>query len=340
MTTTTRTRPDIRRARSDDEPAIIRLLERALAGGPTGRRDDGFFHWKHHDNPFGPSLAFVAEVEGRVVGFRTFMRWRFRNGRTTVGAVRAVDTATDPDHRGQGIFTSLTLHALDQLDGEDLVFNTPNGQSLPGYIKMGWREVGTVPIAIRPVRPLRFLARAARVRRGGGPGEPPPCPFPRAADVLADHAAIRALLESSDRPGAGLTTDRSVEMLWWRYAQAPGLDYRAVTVHTGAELVALAIGRPRMRGGLAEFTLAEVLVRAGDPKAAGRLLRTAARFGGDHVATHLSPESLAARQAWTAGYATPPGVGMTLVANVLRPVHPDPLRLDSWRLSLGDLEVF
>ncbi len=66
-------------------------------------------------------------------------------------AVRAVDTATDPDYQGQGLFTALTMHGLDEVraDGVDFVFNTPNDQSRPGYLKMGWQTVGELPVAVR-----------------------------------------------------------------------------------------------------------------------------------------------------------------------------------------------
>lgn len=331
----------IRRAEPQDEPSILRLLDRSLAGGPTGQRDPAFFRWKHHDNPFGRSVAFVAESDGEVVGFRTFMRWRFRTSASMVRAVRAVDTATDPRHQGRGIFTRLTLHALGEIRDEvDLVFNTPNEKSLPGYLKMGWREVGRVPIAVRPVRLGRVVARGLRVERGGGPGAPPPCPFPPVRDVLADRAAVDSLLAAARTTDGNLATDRSAAMLWWRYALAPGLDYRAVGLWDGPDLRGLAIGRPRMRGSLVEFTLSEVLVRDGDRRSARKLLRAATGFGGDHVATHLPPGTYVAAHAWTAGYVCPPGSRLTLVANPLTTLEPDPLVLDNWHLALGDLEVF
>ncbi len=46
-----------------------------------------------------------------------------------------------------------------QHDGVDVVFNTPNDQSRPGYLKMGWSEVGRVPVAVR----LRSALSARRV---------------------------------------------------------------------------------------------------------------------------------------------------------------------------------
>ena len=95
-----------------------------------------------------------------MVGVRLFMRWDLEAAGRRLRAVRAVDTATDPDFRGRGIFRTLTLELLRALEAAnevDLVFNTPNGSSKPGYLKMCWHDVGTVPVHVGVARPLRFL---------------------------------------------------------------------------------------------------------------------------------------------------------------------------------------
>nr|MDQ3958041.1 GNAT family N-acetyltransferase [Actinomycetota bacterium] len=139
-----------------DEPAVLELLQAAMGGGPAGARAPSFFRWKHLAGPFGRSFLILAEDSDRVVGLRAFMRWRFTGAGGTLDAVRAVDTATHPDYQGRGIFTRLTMEALDALRDEvDLVFNTPNKLSLPGYLKMGWAVTGRVPISVRVRRPVR-----------------------------------------------------------------------------------------------------------------------------------------------------------------------------------------
>ena len=118
---------------ADDLPRVLDLLEASLGGGPAGRRQPELFRWKHLENPFGPSFMLVAEHEGRLVGLRAFMRWRFTALGDRLEAARAVDTATHPDYQGMGIFTRLTLALLEVIDGHvDLVFNTPNAKSGPG----------------------------------------------------------------------------------------------------------------------------------------------------------------------------------------------------------------
>ncbi|GAA2839122.1 GNAT family N-acetyltransferase [Kitasatospora sp. CM 4170] len=334
-----------------DLPAVLDLLTASLAGGPTGTRTAGFFRWKHRLNPFGASPGLLAETpDGRLAGVRLFLRWQWHEGATgrTVAAVRPVDTATHPDFQGRGIFRRLTVDLLEQVEEEaELVFNTPNGNSLPGYRKMGWQELGQVPVALRPVRPTAFVrgVRAALARRPAGPATPPVCQLPTAEDWFESQSADGPLAEllreraAADAADPRLAVRRTPEFLRWRYGRAPGLDYRVLTCHRGGELTGLAVGRPRRRGPLAEFTLADVLVRPGDRDSAARLLRAAARESGcDHVATHLSPGTEAAAAALRAGYLRAPRTGMTLAARA--PAGPTRLTLTDWRFTLGDLEVF
>ncbi len=144
----------IREATAEDRPAIIELCRAALGWGDDPRFEQ-LFSWKHDENAFGPSYMWVATDGDRIVGLRAFMRWEFARRGEMLRAVRAVDTATHPDYQGKGLFTAMTMHGLDEIrdDGIDFVFNTPNDKSRPGYVKMGWREVGKLPVAIRVAGP-------------------------------------------------------------------------------------------------------------------------------------------------------------------------------------------
>jgi GNAT superfamily N-acetyltransferase len=321
----------------EDLPRVLDLLDASLGGGPAGRRPPELFAWKHLDSPFGRSLLLVAEHEERPIGLRAFMRWRFLAGERELAAVRAVDTATHPDFQGMGVFSRLTKAALDALDGQvDLVFNTPNGKSGPGYLKLGWQEVGRVPVAVRVRRPLRLMT--ARGARPGGPGPPPVAARP-ATEALADEAAVAGLLAREPALG-GLATPRTAEYLRWRYGAAPLLGYRAITEERSGELVGMALFRIRPRGRLWESTVTEVLA-GGDPVTGRQLLHRVARSAAvDHL-TLLAPAGTPLAWAARRGGFLPSPAGILLVANPRTAgLSPDPTRLDAWALSLGDLEVF
>ena len=319
----------------EDLPRVLGLLDASLGGGPAGRRPPELFTWKHLDNPFGRSLLLVAEHQDRLIGLRAFMRWRFRAEGRTLAAMRAVDTATHPDFQGMGVFSRLTRAALDAMDDQvDLVFNTPNGKSGPGYLKLGWREVGRVPVAVRVRHPLRLLA----ARRGRSRPAPPVAAAPAAA-ALADDVGVAALL-GREPAGPGLATPRTPRYLHWCYGAAPLLGYRAVTEERGGELAGLALFRVRPRGRLWEATVAEVLA-AGDAATARRLLRrVAAASPVDHLTLHAPAGSPLAGAALRGGFLPSPA-GIRLVANPRTAgLRPDPTELGAWALSLGDLEVF
>ena len=332
---------DLRPYAIEDEERVLECIVASLGGGPAGKRPPEFFRWKHYANPFGRSFIMLAEVERRIAGVRAFMRWRFRVGDRDLSAVRAVDTATHPDFQGQGIFSRLTLCALDALrvEGTDLVFNTPNQNSLPGYLKMGWTKVGQVPVWLGVRRPLRFVRRLRGETDVGT--TLPMIDAPHAAEVLR-APGLDALLDSAETQHLQFHTVRTAEYLRWRYADAPLLDYRAVREERGdGTPVGLAIFRVRPRGALWETTLSELIVRPDDVRTARRLLkrvRASARV--DHVACHFMTGSAALSAARRKGFVRAPG-GVVFVTNPLRSdMRPDPRALGSWDLSVGDIEVF
>jgi GNAT superfamily N-acetyltransferase len=329
----------IRPFAAGDEAEVLELLGAALGGGPVGRRPPEFFRWKHLENPFGPSFMLVAEDDGRLIGLRAFLRWRFQTGGGTLQAVRAVDTATHPSYQGLGVFTRLTRAALAALEGPvDLVFNTPNGASRPGYLKLGWLDVGRMPVQVRVRRPIR-LARGLRTPAGRLVAGPAVAAEP-AARVLERGEEVGRLLAQSQVDPHRLSTPRDVAYLRWRYGAAPLLDYAAVTEEEAGQLRGLAIFRVRPRGALWESTIAEVLAPADDQGTARRLLRRVADAAPvDHLTLHASAGSPAAAAAVRAGFLPAPG-GISFVVRPLRRLVPDPVHRQAWALSLGDLEVF
>lgn len=107
-------------------------------------RSERWFAWKYEENPYVDGVpVFVARADGRVVGARPFMGFRLRCGGTTVPALQPSDTMVHPEYRGRGIFTAMNEAALSHYAEAEsrLCFNFPNGQSWPGYRKLGWRPV-------------------------------------------------------------------------------------------------------------------------------------------------------------------------------------------------------
>jgi GNAT superfamily N-acetyltransferase len=276
------------------------------------------FEWKHRENPAGASAMWVAEHDGRIVGFRTFLRWRFRQRDRDVVAVRAVDTATHPDYQGRGIFSRLTLQGLDSLAAEStaFVFNTPNNNSRPGYLKMGWSPVGRLPVAVRIAGPTS----AARMLRARVPAER--WSLPTSAGDPALHVLSSEVFDGPASDDETLTTARTLEHLRWRYGFTP-LHYRGMTRPEGG----VVIFRIRRRGAAREAAICEL--HAASSRARARLLGEVLRGSGADYAISLG----------SAGSGLPlPGQGPLLVQRPL--TGAGPTVIEGWALSLGDIELF
>lgn len=296
----------VRRATEDELESIIDCCTVALGWNP-GEPNADFFRWKHRDNHFGPSPIWVAVDGGQIVGVRALMQWRLQRGDAALRLVRAVDTATLPSHQGQGIFRRLTTAAVDELTAEgcDAIFNTPNDKSRPGYLKMGWTEIGRVPIGLR----LRAPSSAWRLRNArtaaGKWGEP----------MTAGRAAANLDAEASSWIAPeGWHTPISADYLAWRYGFEP-LGYRYLDG---------AIVRVRTRGSVKELSVCEVL---GAAPAVGSMLR--AENADVAIATGLGPR---------AGFIPAPGLGPRLTWRELG--RAETPTMDDLALSLGTIELF
>lgn len=316
----------IRRATEADLDRIVDVGAAAL-GWKAGEPNEELFRWKHVENPFGPSPIWLAEADGRVAGYRAFMRWELAGslGRR-LRAVRAVDTATHPDFQRRGIFSRLTLQAVEEMkaEGVDIVFNTPNGQSRPGYLKMGWVDVGRLPVAVRPTS-VRSVARLRGARTPAAKwSEASPSGVP-VTDVLADEglAALRGPV------GDGLATPLSMELLRWRF-RLESLQYRAWAPDgVGGGVVFF---RVRQRGTAHECSVASVLTPGGDTSRARALLVGLARaVDADYVLRLGKPDV-------RSGFVPVPGQGPRLTARRL--AGEPPTALADWAFQLGDIELF
>ncbi|HEU5307094.1 MAG TPA: GNAT family N-acetyltransferase [Acidimicrobiia bacterium] len=319
----------IRRADASDLPGVLALARRAL-----GWTDDSteFLEWKHLQNPFGDSPMWLALDGERIAGFRAFLRWEFTaGGDRVVRAVRAVDTATDPDYQGRGIFTLLTQTAIGELPdlGVEMIFNTPNEKSLPGYLKMGWSEVGRLPVAVMPTS-WRFpfvvaSARAAAERA------PVPTASGEAPDDVFSSPELDDLFASQPHEST-LSTRRSREFLRWRYGNKM-LGYRVVMLDHDHVARGMAIFRRRRRGRAAEAVLCDAIAPVADHRQLRRLTRrVAATAGADYVIR------IDAAPFTIDPFVRVPRIGPVLVCRL---VDGGPVpSLGRWGLGMGDIELF
>lgn len=208
---------DFRLAEDSDTPAIVHLLKTSL-GESLLPKSEAFWRWKHEQNPFGRSPVLLACQESEVLGVRAFLQWQWCSGQETYRALRAVDTAVHPRAQGKGLFTRLTRYLLAecQQQGYDLVFNTPNANSLPGYLKMGWVRAGRMPLTVRPL--FRWPGKKWVLASAQG-----------ALDQFQGWGGVV-------HEGSALVTPASRDFFHWRYVAVPGIPYFGWCDDTGHHL--------------------------------------------------------------------------------------------------------
>ena len=312
----------IREANQSDIPQILKVLKASL-GETSSKKTEEVWRYKHIDNPFGESLVLVAEEDKSIVGVRAFMRWRWQRGEEVFSAFRAVDTATHPKHQGKGIFKKLTLRALEngkKKEEDHFVFNTPNDQSKPGYLKMGWKQVGKVYVGLKPS--LSFLKPKKsqliyKIEKNISQTE---------VEVLCHQWNKRLVTKP------GLFTPKSAEILRWRYEENPLQSYEVIA-DNGYYLAAYV----KKRGRLKEFRIAEYIYDESKLNKVDHkkiIKQTIAKFSCHLISYSPNLLNLSAKKG---------NFGPMLTFNALNLSEEEidlSLQISNWNNSLGDLELF
>lgn len=307
---------EFRRAEAADTPAIVEVLRQSL-GESLMPKSEQLWNWKHRDNPFGPSLVLLACESGRIVGVRAFMPWQWRLEKQTYQAVRAVDTAVLPAFQGKGIFSRLTAQLVQECTDAkvDFIFNTPNKQSMPGYLKLGWEQVGRVPVALQPQLTL----------------------WKKEGTVASNWENLQSMDFSMLSESPYWTTPISASFFSWRYQQCPIAKYHCIS--DGKHY--WCIYRMKKQAGLREFRIVELGVPVSSTAAEElkKQLKQAIRLEGAHFLTASQVHGQGLKSIGMGSFFQIKGPQLTV--KKLSPSLPVQLnQIQAWSQSLGALEVF
>lgn len=313
---------EIRTSTVNDIPAIVELLKRSL-GEQSSPKTIEYWIWKHVKNPFGESPVLVAEENGNLIGVRAMLQWHWKLGDKSLFALRAVDTSTDPAHQGKGIFSKLTKQMIkDSLESENqFIFNTPNEKSKPGYIKMGWSEVGRLPVVLSFIFPDLFVRKTTEIKLIGDD------------DLSTLCLNWNEYLSKSGK----LFTPKSVEYLKWRYANNPVIDYQIFQTKN----IYLALYVKKRKWGK-EIRISELIYSNDIDNIQNdiiRILRTQLRINKAFIVSYSPLLSTAIKGLFS--YSGKLGPILTVKPIVLQnEVNNFMSNVEEWNYLLGDMELF
>ena len=108
-------------------------IENAVFGGFTKQ----IIERKLINNIYGSSLLTVAYLDSEPIGADAMMRndvWGHIGFET-------IDTCVSEKCRGKGVFSTITKKEVAEIRdkySDAIIYGFPNGNSFPGYVKMGW----------------------------------------------------------------------------------------------------------------------------------------------------------------------------------------------------------
>lgn len=311
----------IRKATVSDIPEMVDVLKRSM-GDFDLPVSEGVWKYKHIDSPFGQSFILIAEENNKIIGVRALMQWQWQRGQQIFHSYRAVDTATDPNHQGRGIFKKLTLSAVDELKKNDahFIFNTPNEKSRPGYLKMGWEPAGKLLVSLKPSYTFWNWGRDLKdysIKLEATENE---------RTKLCSNW-VKHLQDSS-----ALFTPKSSHYLKWRYEQNFLQKYEVIS--TSSYYLAAYVKKRKF---IKELRIAECIFHETTSKEIFNVIAQLASKFGVHVIS-FSPQLLKIKLN---NYKGNFGPMLTLRDLNLSPVEKtDFLDVTTWQYSLGDLELF
>lgn len=118
-----------------------------------------YFEWKFKNNPAGFVVGYYAKhSSGEIAAYYGVIPENYYVNGVLKIIYQSCDTMTHSEHRRKGLFQQLALHCYNDLKERQNLFviGFGGGQSTPGFIKFGWKEIFKMRYYIYP-RQFTFL---------------------------------------------------------------------------------------------------------------------------------------------------------------------------------------
>lgn len=156
----------VRRFKMSDVDSVIRLLEIVF------KRPFSFewWNWKYRLNPAGfwgeDGDIWVAESDGEIVSYYAVIPEKIKLGSRTITVAQSVDTATHPEFRGMGLFTTLARKVYSECQKRyRLIYGFPSEMAFKGFLRLGWKDFRIVEFIkfLNYDRPLRSFSESPSI---------------------------------------------------------------------------------------------------------------------------------------------------------------------------------
>lgn len=145
----------VRDGNEKDMERILFLRDLVFGDVERDKLDPRFWNWQIRENPDGAAWIYLAEDGEKIIGHLADLPKRFLvQGRLVLGTLTH-DMMVHPDYRRKGISAATAEYAIHRVEREKGMFMTAYSireESLNSLLKVGWKEVMSLPILVFPIR--------------------------------------------------------------------------------------------------------------------------------------------------------------------------------------------
>lgn len=253
-------------------------------------RDMENLHWIHHQNLLHKNVIYYAMIGDVMAGIYTALPVIFRINNELRPALQSIDTLTDIDHRGKGLFIKLAnkLYKEAAENKFALVYGFPNENSAPGFFKkLQWSSFGEAPFLIKPLSTSYFIKKILYRKRHTDFSSSNYIFNSMESKLLNKDTVIKAMKNYGDdyditwklaAKNIKVCVDRSAMYMNWRYVDKPGEHYYRYGLYKNNKLAgAIVFAIKHKHDGLIGYIM-ELIFDPSDSNTGEQLLKFSTRI--------------------------------------------------------------
>jgi len=314
------------------------------------------YDWWSFGCPCATSGFMVAESNGSVVGVQPMEIFQYHDRKESFKGGMLTGVAVHPQFRRRGIFSAL-VKACEQeawRQGAAFVSTMPNDRSRPGFLKLGYTDLGRRKLLVRLIDPRDMGARSVPLfgRLVGGAAQCIQAALkPTSAEdgialrqVSSIPPEVADLAHRHEALFPGLRMHRSAEWWRWRFLEAPTRRYLIYEARTpDGKLIGLGVCTTRWKGRHKVRYLVDLVVTSQRVVRAivNRLCEDAATEGSHAIAAVVSSVPLAKALVLVGLWSVPAWVPLKRFYSLVRfnpacDVPPTWQHINGWYQTFAD----
>lgn len=242
--------------------------------------DSEQWKWKFFGNPEIKSKIWIIEDGSTLAGYMALQGVNLNIDTQIVPGCQVEDIFIKENYRRKGLFVKLGKTSLDNAGQNDMLVTIgfPNLEALGGHLKYGWKNIGMVPRALKPLD-INQYSESLKKRP----------PFVKLflklkckERIMPEHnlkiEKISIFSENIDRftkhalDGRNAVS-RTSKYLNWRYCKAPHREYVKFLASQNDEIKGYIVGYESVKNPGCGYVV-DLLVKPGDKQTARILIKT------------------------------------------------------------------